>query len=139
MNEKERKKLQKIWYQKLKDDGFEDLEYFDKKTMEPELWLKGNSRTRNVDVTEMANVIAGIAQTDTCNHFLDAAHLLLEDVFDNGVDKHIWMLYSEGKSIRQVMSQVDLPFSQVRKRINKYKGILTSRTPDNQTDIIEPK
>ena len=119
--EKEKLKLQKIWYKKLKDEGFEDLEYFDDQG-KPQEWLKGNSKfSSQEDETVQASDSSALEFECTLEYYLQAAHLLHTATFDNDIDRHIWFLHSEGESLRKIGNQVGYSHPKVLRIINKYR------------------
>lgn len=114
--------LQKEWYKKLKDEGFEDIEYFDKTSMEPQDWLKGNSKfSGTVSEDQKATETAEFNFNSTRDYFLAATHWLITGNFQSPIDKRIWELHSNGESLREIGEEIGYSHPKVLRIINKYK------------------
>ena len=114
---KELAKLQKEWYKKLAEDGFEDIEYFDK-DMEPK------------DMMYREAVKTGTALKDkfesTEQYYIEASQFFHRHDFTTDTDRQIWFLHSEGHPYRTIASQLTQPYQAIFKTINKYKSIMLS-------------
>ena len=121
--EKELVQLTREWYKKLADDGFEDIEYFDK-DMEPR------------DMMYKEATKAGTALKDkfesTEQYYIEAGQFFHHYEFTSEDDKHIWFLHSEGHPYRYIANQLTAPYQTVFKIVNKYKDIMLSPLYRNQ-------
>lgn len=100
------KDLQTEWYQKIKDDGFLDIEY-------PSAQLKlvsPNFTSEKILTTQRYYSI--------CSDFLHKYH------FNSDLDREIWQLHSEGFSLRQTAKILKIGHEKTRYRLNKLKIIL---------------
>ena len=78
-------KLQKLWYKKLKDEGFEDIEKKDGHIGRTKL----NLTNRTFDQIEI-----------TQQYYSMARSFILDYSFESEVDKVIWEYHAEGISVR---------------------------------------
>ncbi len=126
--------LQKEWYDKLAEDGFEDAERFTKK-MQPKATLKQESRTMaGYHNSHHANV-------STEQFFIDCRQHSFTKSFEDEESLLIWNAYADGESIKQISKSLELPFGRVRKLVNyhidtfiltKYrKGAIVTHIRDN--------
>jgi hypothetical protein len=109
---KELSKLQKIWYSKLKKEGFEDIESFDK-TMEPRDMLKGNQ-----------SISKWMKQQESGNEdYYTAARAYIHTYkFSCAKHKKMWALHSEGKSFRVISESIkDMSYAQVKYAVTQIK------------------
>lgn len=82
-------KLQKIWYQKLKDEGFKDIE----DPEGPRDGGRGAPRVDNLDEIQMQAIR---------EYYTMARHFLVEFKFKNLIDRLVWEDYSEGVPVRTI-------------------------------------
>ncbi len=110
----ELEKLQKIWYKKLKDEGFQDIED-STHAQYNNMSLKLINRTApNVDgLTEIQQEMIREYYT-RCRHFLN------DHQFESDLDKTIWEHYSEGVSVRKISDKL------------KTNGIVKKKTAVHQ-------
>lgn len=80
-------KLVNFWYKKLKDSGFDDIEY-------------GNGLDKGSKPQSTQDYDA------TINYFSKAQDFLREYKFDNPIDKAIWELHCEGTSTRKMATEL---------------------------------
>lgn len=100
------KSLQDIWYKKLKDSGFKDIEHADgtSKHAKPQSnkWLDPDQRQVVLD------------------YYCMAYHFLNSHAFDSELHKVMWEYYSEGLSMRAIATAINSVFPK-RRRISKDK------------------
>jgi hypothetical protein len=104
-------KLQTLWYEKLKQSGFQDLE-----TSRGFLKDWPSQRLRRDYTPERFQ--------EKLNYYRFASQLLWEFKFKTKLEKKIWELHTEGKSMREISFQVrthknKMNHNKVRKVINK--------------------
>lgn len=88
---KQFKKLQKQWYNRLKESGFEDIENSYGR-------LSGNTVNRwYYDPTKVE------AKT---TYYRYASHFLNEHKFESKVHKYIWTLHAEGCGLREISAKL---------------------------------
>ncbi len=129
MNDKERDliALQKEWYKKLADDGFEDIEYFDH-SMEP----------RDMMVKEASKLALTHAQkfTATEQYYIEAGQFYWSHAFSSPLNKQVWFLHSEGIPHRKIVAKLGVSYQSIRSIINKYKTLMfKERKTENQDSI----
>lgn len=92
------KDLQKTWYSKLKDTGFEEIEDVcsDKEYLKN--WHNSYFQVRYDPHNFWANQ----------EYYRLAGIFLEEHTFVNGNEKNIWKLHVDGLSIRKIAKQMDL-------------------------------
>lgn len=125
---KELKKQQKVWYKKLKESGFEDIEYFDK-DMEPKHLLRGGSKfspLTNEQENSMNYSSVGILnEYEATVSYYDKARSLLHTIpFKNEQERLIWEMYSEGEAVRKIGKVVGFSHPKVLKIIKQIKESL---------------
>jgi hypothetical protein len=99
------RELQAEWYKKLKESGFEDIEYRDGQ-------LKAETK-RGKQFIEMR---------ESSYDFYDIASSFLEKgEFDHELDRKIWELFCDGISIRNSAKTLHTYKFKVHTTINKYK------------------
>lgn len=95
-NSKDLKKLQKVWYKKLKKSGFEDIEK-DENTLKH--WatrvFKESSNGSYYNEKE-------VYYKSREEYYRMAGRFLWDFTFDNKLEHKIWSLHSEGMSIRDI-------------------------------------
>lgn len=85
------KDLQKLWYKKLKDDGFDDIE---KNEYRLKLWHSVHFRDPRRSDPEVVSA--------RHSYYRIAGQFLFDHKFDTLLEKQIWKHHSEGKSIRDI-------------------------------------
>ena len=86
--------IQNEWYAKLRDSGFSDLEWLDKKS------------GRGQNTPFLRKPLVNFLQTfelSTQNHYILAQSFLTHGNFDTEVDRFLWFMYCEGFSYRQML------------------------------------
>ncbi len=111
---KELIKLQREWYKKLKDEGFEDTEYFDA-NFEPRDIQKKDTYKHALEIKDK--------YVSTSNHYTYARQLLHTGQIPEE-KKRVWELYSEGVPYRTIASEVQISFSAVKKIIDSIIPLL---------------
>lgn len=111
------KKLQKLWYNKLKDKGFVDIE----DTSRPErplkdwhgLWFRKRVRKYGMD-----NLQAKV------EYYRKASHLLNEQVFKNKKHRAIWEMHCAGEGLRKIGTKFKMDKMAVDKIIKVYQKLI---------------
>jgi len=96
----ELKKLQKIWYARLKKKGFEDIE-----RNETELKVYSENIIKNA-ARGRKNINHEIWCQSKTEYFRMAEHFLNENKFENKILKYIWDLHSQGVSARNISKKL---------------------------------
>jgi len=117
---KEQVKLQQEWYQILKDDGFEDCEYIDRKG-EPKEWLKGNSKFSPIYEEQQSTDNAQLDYDATYGYFDSALVIYHRNDFDNEKDRNIWLRHAEGATLRQIGKEVGKSHPAILRVVKKYR------------------
>lgn len=101
MKKTEYDKLRKLWYKKLADSGFEDIEYNDTDIKKPavDIHRKIDAPGSAGNVTRYSKVVWE-AKTD---YYVMAEHFLNDHKFDNELDKIIWSYHCNGISARNIV------------------------------------
>lgn len=137
---------QKEWYQKLKDEGFDDKESFDRKG-QPKMNLKG-ARQDHVNREDFQEVYStSIAEAfDEGSHYHSTyeyyhAFRTVAREIESGPrpkDQELWIIcdfYGEGKPISEIAYLIEKPEVYVRRRIQAVEqelGINRGRNPDGK-------
>lgn len=98
----DKKALQKIWYQKLKEEGFEDIENNERPGTPLNAWH--SLKWRYIPQERME---------ETMLYYAQAKELLYTFHFENTAQKRIWELHSEGLSKREIekaLAKTKTPF-----------------------------
>lgn len=119
MKSKEYIALQKEWYEKLKREGFDDLEYF-YDNGEAREWLKGTSKFVSMETEEVHN--PSLTYDNTLDYYLKVDKILETTLFDSEEHKYIFTLHTEGLSLRKIAKLVNFSHPKVLRIINKYKA-----------------
>lgn len=100
------KQLNEEWRAKLRQSGFEDLENRDRDRplINP---IYKNKKIKDFEAIQ--------------EHFLQATHFIIEGEFESDVEKEIWILYSDGFSITEIMKKVKKGHGTVQYYIDKIK------------------
>lgn len=94
------KELQRLWYQKLTDSGFEDAEY---------LGIKGPVLKQTIDTSSIAAYVAlaPVARDDKEAYYSFISHKIQETVFDRDVDLLIMSFHANGLKPVQISRELD--------------------------------
>lgn len=87
-NPSEYDKLRKVWYEKLKDDGFDDIEADDDKL---KIWSSRFAQKQSVLSWEAKAV-----------YYQMATNFLTDFKFETTRDKNIWTYHANGMSAREI-------------------------------------
>jgi len=112
---KEFAKLQKKWYKKLKEIGFDDLETFDGKGNPHDL-LK--ARIEQLSENKLAQFDKIQNFYSECRGYYHKAIFLTEE------EKDIWAMYSEGYSMRQISDELGVNRHKVSKIVNIHINLM---------------
>ncbi len=94
-NSKEFKALKKEWYDKLKENGFEDIEHLDNSLARYESYH--HAERYNDDIKRDAKI-----------YYYDKAEKFYQNYkFSSEKDKTIWKFHKEGISVRNIVKQLD--------------------------------
>lgn len=107
------KTLQKHWYKKLKEVGFEDIE----DTNSPREYLKTWHSTYFIHRYTKETFEA------KAEYYRMACHFLYEYDFENNLDRIIWELHSDGKSFRDI--SIHLKKNKIHANKDKINKIVT--------------
>ena len=111
--------LQKEWYARLKEDGFIDTEYFNKKTMEP----------FDYQVREGSKFKVSPEEFEQKRHYyILASQFLHEYDFATELDKEIWRLHAEGEPHRAIAIQTKCSKIKALRTIQRLKKICLNQT-----------
>lgn len=117
---KEYQKLQKFWYAKLEKQGFYDIEHADEfRTMKSWAARPGNVMKQPARVASEQE------------YYRVAGHFLNEYEFNTKVDRMVWELHAEGKSIREIA--VILKKQGIRLKKSAV-GLITARIAKEMTN-----
>jgi len=83
--------LQKKWYKKLKDEGFDDIEH-----------SSGELRGRRSGVDSDYSIRDPIKRAAIEEYYYLAYHFLNDNNFETEIDRIIWTYHTEGISIRNI-------------------------------------
>jgi IS30 family transposase len=113
--DKQLKRQQKIWYAKLKKEGFKDIEYADGS-------LKGHAKKRSF-----------VQQQATQEYYYLCYHFLHEYKFDSELERIIWEYHTNGLSARDIAVTlkkakiIKLSHQSVWIRIKRHENIMKSK------------
>ena len=126
MSDKDLKCLQKDWYKILKDEGFSDIEYFDKNGEPYDLLRSGGKFTQLHDATQEASASAQANFDDVTNYYHQASAFLHSAKGQALPQDHklVWELHTEGQTVRAIAKVVGFSFVKVHKLIHKIKAIM---------------
>lgn len=103
MAKSELEKLQKVWYKKLKDTGFKDME-------DPNGPRNGGRGAPRVDnITDMQ-------QEMIREYYSRARQFLQEHTFEDAVDRFVWEHFSEGTSVREISIKLEKELNVIKKK-----------------------
>lgn len=122
------KTLQKLWYKKLRDAGFEDIE----DTNSPKEFLKTWHSSYFISRYTAESYERKETYYRLCSHFL------WDYAFESNLEREIWRLHSEGMSLRDIAKslrskRIKLNKDNVNKIIVKLVRIMrTSQTEESE-------
>ena len=93
-------KLQKVWYKRLKQAGFTDIEYdadtlINYSSSKLAMRLNGASRDTKIKLDAL-----------TEEYYRMAGHFIYDHTFKNEIELDIWTLHAEGLSFRDIAKRV---------------------------------
>lgn len=94
------KKLKKEWYRKLKKEGFVDIEKAEH-SLGP---FYSCARRFDVGSRDEVAEVTNLKYDAKEEYYRLAEHFLNEFEFDNKIEKIIWTMHTEGKTIREISS-----------------------------------
>ncbi len=115
------KKLQKIWYAKLKKLEFDDIEETDIDS------LKNWTSSRNYKGAQEGELYGSrtVVREAKEEYYRMAGHFTHEYKFSNENEKNIWILHSEGLSLRDIAAKIESKKYKANKdTIGKIIGLL---------------
>ena len=113
--DKELIKLQKEWYNKLKEEGFKDTEYFDK-NMTPKDMMRNEAHKfaqENVESFQSKE-----------QYYIEASQFFHDHEFASELAKEIWYRHSEGDTFRHISTTLKVPYYKVQGIIVKHRNIM---------------
>lgn len=126
--------LQEEWYKILADDGFIDAELFDPINGRPRLHMSQRNTVKSEELLEESEqhgtIIDPYGKMQYYQHAGDLNHIKLDDgynVFESHDDQVIWNYHSQGMSASKISKLVDLHERTVRRRVDRYKPLLTNK------------
>lgn len=124
---KEFKTLQKEFYDKLADSGFEDIEETDSPKELLTAW-HGSYFTARHDPEDFKEI---------AQYYNSADSILNNYEFSNEVDKQIWERHSKGLSIRRIALELSIKNWVVHKSIQKFKSIFITKKNNVSVNLVE--
>jgi hypothetical protein len=94
--DEEFKKLEKLWYDKLKSEGFEDIEHASSRNLKE--W----------DLNFFRNQFCTIKYETSMEYYEKAKDLLLTFEFKNELHKKIWELHCMGLTEREIADKIQI-------------------------------
>ena len=111
--------LQQEWYDKLKEDGFDDIEYFDNENdrLEPRDWIRDGFNKVWEGIVDHPD-----AKLDeqTFEYYSIIRTLSHTEDFDKEVDRKIFRMYGDGETYRKIAAEVKISHMSVGRCIKKY-------------------
>jgi hypothetical protein len=107
------KKLQTLWYKKLRDSGFEDIEKSDG-SLKDEVDL----RTRKKALHDQENRLT---------YYRMASAFLHEHPFKDDIERAIWEAHSEGLSVRRIAALTKIDRNFVYLVIKEIRAIMRKK------------
>lgn len=108
--QKELKELQKVWYAKLKEHGFKDLEDSEGRLKVYSATPSGPQGVRSAAEAEMRK-----------NYYREASMAVYDHRFSHKLDKTVWALHAEGHTISFIQDNLGLSRGKVQRMINRLK------------------
>lgn len=109
------RKLQKEWYQKLKESGFEDLEHFKMGDMVPKILALKDAARMGVSVEQIE---------DGFEYYRSAGIFLHEYCFATELDRKIWEMHSNGAPLIEIKLDTEI------RPLLKLLGATSGRSSD---------
>lgn len=103
-------RIKSVWYKKLKDEGFKDIEHDDNSINASSL-----SRSFKWKDPELRQIVQ--------DYYAMAYHFLNEHAFTNELEKVMWEYHTNGLSIRNIVKLLNQVSSEKTNRIKVWKII----------------
>ncbi len=121
---KELKLAQKEWYEKLRKEGFKDIERHD--------WDDSSGfGLKRFDSFHFIDTRYGDIDKDSfqakSEYFRLATHFLNEHTFEDPLDRYIWEMHSEGKSIRDIEKSMKAAKTKIHARIKAVERLMINK------------
>lgn len=115
------KKIQKEWYDKLKKEGFEDIEDVHEKTEYIRIWHSSYFQTKyHPQVFEAKRTYYELA-----GQFLEASpHFRFELYFQCEIEKTIWEMHAQGIPVRTIAKKLKAKVCQIHKIIVQIRKVM---------------
>lgn len=111
---REFKKLRKYWYEKLRSEGFQDIETDSGHLIESHSAYQFSRRIS----------FKSISYESTRDYFFWAESQLLLGKFQSESDKLIWKLHSDGRTTREIAREVKLGQQWISTKIRRIRRYL---------------
>lgn len=110
-NPREFKKVQDKWYEKLKDEGFQDIENTQHEERPLKKWhfnffRNGRKSDRAMETNPAQRTL--IEYRSTADFYQQASALLFTYRFENKTHKKIWELFCEGMTERHIAKKIKI-------------------------------
>lgn len=113
LGSKDFRKLQAHWYARLKEDGFEDLEYF-----HPD----GEAADTLLDKHKIVRADRAPEVMEHTAEFYRLCGLFLHDyAFESELDRNIWELFTEGTTYRAIASRLKISMRKTFQTITRLR------------------
>lgn len=104
-------KLKELWYRKLKESGFKDIER-----------SNGRLKAKAEDLCLLKRYYNEETFKEKQNYYFQASQFYWDYKFESKLQKEIWRLHSEGFSLRQISRRIRTSQNKMSK--DKIKNIL---------------
>lgn len=130
---KELIKQQKLWYKKLKMEGFKDLETFDSE-MEPNCGEIDRSATNHTIKLQGRTSIL-----ETEEFYRRAGHFLYDHEFKDQLEYRAWEMYSGGMPYRKVAAEIGKTYYKTRTILTELTEAMKERysRPQGEEEVEE--
>jgi len=108
------KKLKNTWYQKLKKDKFEDIEWHDAITSDGENSPYLKSHFAQSYLGDRLTDQETLANSSQFRHQRAIDHFNANGVFEHEVDRTLWDLYASGATYRKMSQELRITYKKVK-------------------------
>jgi hypothetical protein len=131
-NSKQFKDLQKIWYDKIKKAGFNEIE-------QPNGLLISWESSRFKEYKLNGQSIEGwqVMKNAQIEYYTMARQWLHEHTFKSKKDKHLWELHADGVSYREIQKLTGINFKVVQRKMKALVEIMFQERKLNDVDDTE--
>lgn len=105
------KQLQKIWYKKLKDSGFEDIE-------------KENGELKDFHSFKFQRTHSPVSFELNARYYELASQLTHEYPFKSRRDKQVWVRHANGETLEQIAKEMGLSHNQTWRIVDKISSCI---------------